>query len=472
MRVAELELADVLGAAGGELRGDLGAATLFERVELDAGKVRPGDLFFAVPGELLDGHELVPLAALRGAVAAVVARRWARNVRQLALPLVVVEEPITALQQLASARRERLAVTVVGITGSVGKSSTKEVVAAVVAQRFVTYRSPGNRNNEIGLPLSLLEVEAGTEVAVLEMAGAYAPGEVELLARIARPTIGVVTNVLPVHLERMGTIEAIARTKAELVEALPSDGVAILNGDDPRVREMSSCCRGQVLTYGRGAGNDVRAEAVTSRGLDGCTFWVEVAGRRRHLEIPLVGDHAVELALAGLAVGHALGMTPVEMAPGLADSTIQIRLRRLAGLNGSILLDDTYNATTASVLSGLGLLEQSRAARRIAVLGDMLELGPVSDQEHRLVGRRAARTVDLLVTYGDLAASIADEAAAIAAQAGRSPDVVRFRPDERGELVEYVSGSLRRGDVVLLKGSRSLQMEEFVEALRDTPETA
>ena len=463
--MAALALAEVLGAAGGDLRGDLAADTLFERVELDAGKVRPGDLFVAVPGERLDGHELVPLAALRGAAAALVSRRWARNVRALALPLVVVEEPIVALQQVASARRDRLAPTVVGITGSVGKSSAKEVVAAVLAQRFATYRSPGNRNNEIGLPLSLLEMDPGTEVAVLEMAGGYALGELELLARIAKPTVAVVTNVLPVHLERMGTIAAIARTKAEVVEALSADGIAILNGDDPRVREMSSRCRGRVLTFGRDEGNQVRAEAVTSYGLDGCAFWADVSGSRLYLEVPLVGDHAVELVLAALAVGHVLGMTPAEMAPGLTDPAIQIRLRRVPGLNGSLLLDDTYNATTASVVSALRLLEKSGAQRRIAVLGDMLELGSLSDREHRVVGRRAAGAVDLLVTYGDLAAAIADEAAT--APSRRSPDVVRFRPDERGELVEYVRARLGPGDVVLVKGSRSLRMEELVEALRE-----
>jgi UDP-N-acetylmuramoyl-tripeptide--D-alanyl-D-alanine ligase len=461
--VAGVALKEVLDAARGELRGDLHAATLFERVELDAGNVRPGDLFFAVPGERLDGHELVPMAALRGAVAAVVARRWERNVRELALPFIVVDEPVVALQQLAAARRERLELTVVGVTGSVGKTSTKEVVAAVLAERFATYRSPGNRNNELGLPLSLLEMEAGTEVAVLEMGGAYAPGELELLARIAKPTIAVVTNVQPVHLERMGTIDAIAESKAEVVEALPPDGIAILNGDDPRVRGMAGRCRGAVLMYGLAAGNDVRAEAVASRGLDGCSFWVDVSGSRRHLEVPLVGDHAVELVLAALAVGHAKGMPLDEMVPGLADPAIQIRVRRVPGLNGSLLLDDTYNASTSSVLSGLTLLEESGAARRIAVLGDMLELGSLSEQEHRLVGRRAAEAVDLLATYGDLAAWIADEA--IATRTGDAPEIARFRLDERTKLVEYVSVRLRRGDVVLLKGSRSLHMEEFVDAL-------
>lgn len=273
------------------------------------------------------------------------------------------------------------------------------------------------------------------------------------------------TNVQPVHLERMGSLEAIAETKAELVEALPPDGVAVLNGDDPRVRSMSSRCRGRVVTYGRTAGNDVQARHVTLLGLDGCAFLAEVGGSRRHFQVPLLGEHAVELVLAGLAVGHILGMTLAAMAPAFDDPAIQLWPRRVAGVNGSLLLDDTYNATTASVLSGLSVLESSGAGRRIAVLGDMLELGPLSEQEHRAVGRRAAGAADLVLAFGDLAMWIADEADA-------SPDgramVVRFSPDKRQELIDYLRGTLHSEDVVLLKGSRALRMEEMVEALRDT----
>jgi UDP-N-acetylmuramoyl-tripeptide--D-alanyl-D-alanine ligase len=296
------------------------------------------------------------------------------------------------------------------------------------------------------------------------MAGGYAPGELELLAGIARPAIGVVTNVRPVHLERMRSIEAIAETKAELVEALPPDGVAVLNGDDPRVRSMSSRCRGRVLTFGRTAGNDVQARHVTLRGLDGCAFWADVCGSRRYFRVPLLGDHAVELVLAGLAVGHTLGMTLEDMAPAFDDPAIQLWPRRVAGVNGSLLLDDTYNATTVSVLSGLSVLESSGAGRRIAVLGDMLELGRLSEQEHRIVGRRAAGAADLVLAFGELAMWIADEADA---SPGGRATVVRFSPDRRQELIDYLRGALRSEDVVLLKGSRALRMEEMVEALRD-----
>jgi UDP-N-acetylmuramoyl-tripeptide--D-alanyl-D-alanine ligase len=460
--VAELSLAAVLGATGGELRGDLGEAATFGRVELDAGEVRANDLFVAVPGERIDGHDLVPLAALHGARAALVSRRWARRVRELAMPLIVVEDPLAGLHQIAAARRRSFTATVIGVTGSVGKSSTKEAIAAALSRQYTTYRTPGNRNNEIGVPLSLLEVPAETEVAVLEMAGGYAAGELELLAAIAKPSVAVVTNVQPVHLERMGSIDAIAQAKAELVRALPSDGLAVLNGDDPRVRAMGSHCRGQVLTYGRRVSNDVRAGGVVVRGLEGSTFWAEAGGRRMDFELPLLGEHAVELVLGALAVAHAFGMTIDAVAPAFQDPAIQIRPRRVSGLNGSLLIDDTYNATTASVLSGLAVLASSGAARRIAVLGDMLELGSLSEHEHGVVGRRAAGAAELVVAFGELAATIAAEAEATS-RAG----VVRFPLDRREELVEYLARSLRSGDVVLFKGSRALRMEEFVERLSD-----
>jgi len=460
-----LALGDVLSWSGGTLEGELAESTAFPRVELDPGKVQRGDLFVAVPGERVDGHEFTVVAALRGAAAAVVAQRWRRRVEQLPLPLIVVDDPLVALQQLAAGRRERLAATVVGVTGSVGKSTTKEVVASVLAQRFTTYRSPGNRNNEIGLPLSLLEIEPETEVAVLEMGGAYAPGELELLAKIAKPRIAVVTNVFPVHLERMGSIEAIAETKAELVEAVPADGFAVLNGDDPRVRAMSGRCRGRVLTYGLSSSNDIWADALATHGLEGCSFELNFDGERHRLQVPLVGDYAVELVLAAFAVGRVLGMSVEEMIPGVEDPAVQIRLRRVPGANGSLLLDDTYNASAPGVLSALKLLGECPASRRIAVLGDMLELGSVSEDEHRAVGRRAA-TVDLLVTYGDLAHVIAAEAAAESNRVGsRPPTFKSFAPRQRDELVDFLRAELHPGDVVLIKGSRALRMEELVEAL-------
>ncbi len=456
----------VLAGTGGALRGDLPGGFRFGRVERDAREARPGDLFVAIRGERFDGHAFVADAAANGASAALVRAPWADLQASPPLPLVVVpDDPIPALQRLAAAWRGALpALRVVGVTGSVGKTSAKEVAAAVLARRFATFRSHGNLNNEIGLPLCLLEIAPETEAAVLEMGGAYAFGDLSLLAGIARPDVGVVLNVHPVHLERMGSIEAIAETKAELVDGLRPDGVAVLNGDDPLVATMAGRAPGQVVTYGLGDGNEVRATGIVDRGLAGCAFTLEIGGRAWPVETPMVGSHVPMLALSGLAVGHALGMTPEEMIPALADRATQVRLRFLPGPGGSLLIDDTYNASPPSVLSSLGVLAAHPARRRIAVLGEMRELGSESEAAHRLVGARAGEVADLVVTFGEAAGPLVEAAVAID---GRSPRVASFEADRRGELAEFLLGELVDGDVVLLKGSRGLRMEEIVQRLQD-----
>ena len=463
-----LALGYVLSGTGASPRGDLAEGTVFARIERDARQAGPGDLFIALRGERFDGHDFVGDAAAAGATAALVSREWADAHADATLPLLVVADPLGALQRLAARWRADLAdLLVVGVTGSVGKTSTKETIASVLARWRPTYRSAGNLNSEIGLPLSLLDVTPEHGAAVLEMGGAYAFGEIRLLAEIAQPRIGVVTNVHPVHLERMGTIEAIAETKAELVDAIPEDGWAILNGDDARVRAMAERCRGGVLFYGLADGNDVRATDVESEGLEGTSFWLHIGDDSNRVKAPLIGGHAVELALAAIAVGHALGMDLADMLQGLAEPGVQVRLLIVPGPNGSQMIDDTYNASTPSVMSALGLLEAMNPTRAIAVLGDMRELGEVSEREHVAVGRRAGEVADLVVTFGEMARTIAREAATTDGRFDVGPpEVVSFSLDQREELIAYLMDELRAGDVVLLKGSRGLQMEEIVERLR------
>ena len=471
-------LADVLAGTGGVVRpggsGELAPETVFPRLERDSRNIEADDLFIAIRGEQHDGHAFVAGAATRGAAAAIVAETWADQQGDVGLPLIVVDEPIAALQRWAAWQRGRMDVRVVGVTGSVGKTSAKEAIAAVLAQRFRVYRSPGNYNNEIGLPLSLLEAPAETEVLVLEMGGAYAVGELTLLSSIAQPTVGVVTNVYPVHLERMGTIEAIARTKAELVEALPSDGVAVLNGDDERVRAMADGVTGRVITYGLDTDNDIKADSVTTEGLEGTTFWVTIDGDRLFLKVPFVGAHGVQIALVAIAVGHSFGMHISEMLVGLNDPSVQVRLLFVEGPNGSQLIDDTYNASTPSMLSSLGLLGDLRGSsgRRVAVLGEMRELGSIAEDEHRVVGRRAGEVADIVVTYGGLASFIAAEAQSMPRPDDRPLVVQTFELEQRQALVDYLDAELRNGDIVLLKGSRGLQMEQFVAALRADSDAA
>lgn len=455
-----------LSAAKTLLRGDLTPSTTFLRIERNSRDVTPGDLFIAIKGERFDGHAFVADAAARGATAALVSKEWSDQQPEPPIPLFVADDPVAALQRIAANWRNSLDINLIGVTGSIGKTSTKEVIATILGQRFVTYRSPGNMNSEIGLPLSLREVVPGAHCAVLEMGGAYAFGELALLASIARPSICVVTNVHPIHLERMGSIEAIAETKAELVDAIPETGVAVLNGDDPRVRAMANRCRGRVILYGQGEGNHVRATDVESLGIEGTAFWLHLNGERFHMKVPLMGSHAPDLALAAIAIGDVLGMHISEMIPGFKDPGIQVRLLISDGPNGARLIDDSYNASAPSVLSALGLLEQMPAVRRIAILGDMRELGEVSDDQHRLVGRRAADVADVLITFGSLARTIASEATDTAQLAGKSLLVQSFGLEQRAEVVPFLVDFLREGDVALIKGSRGLEMEEFVSELQ------
>ena len=461
-------LSEFLRLGGVEVRGDLDPATQFPRIAFHSRRGVENALFIALQGEQVDGHEFVGDAAEHGAAAALVSRAWADAHPDYPNPLLVVDDPVSKLQELARARRALLPeMLVVGITGSVGKTSTKEIVASVLSRRFRTFRNPGNLNSEIGLPLAMLEVPPDTEIGVFEMAGAWVLGELALIADIAKPKIGVVVNVHPVHLERMGTIEAIAQSKAELVEALPEDGVAVLNGDDPLVRAMASKTKARVLTYGLDRRNDISVSGLTTLGLEGSEFWVHIEGQRYYIKVPMIGGHAVELALAAIAVGHALGMHISEVLPGFADASTQIRLIVIAGPNGSRIIDDTYNASTPSVLSALSLLEEVGEGRKIAVLGDMRELGEVSEIEHRKVGRRVADVVDLLFTFGDLARIIGEEARATAAIDGRDLPVESFGADEIDALIARLEAVLQDKDMLLLKGSRGLEMERIVAALRE-----
>jgi UDP-N-acetylmuramoyl-tripeptide--D-alanyl-D-alanine ligase len=461
-------LSEFLRLGGVEVRGDLDPATQFPRIAFHSRRGVERALFIALKGEQVDGHEFVGDAAEHGSAAALVSAAWADANRDYDRPLLVVDDPVTKLQELARARRELLPeMTVVGITGSVGKTSTKEIVASVLSRRFRTFRNPGNLNSEIGLPLAMLEVPADTEIGVFEMAGAWVLNELALIADIAKPKIGVVINVHPVHLERMGSMEAIAQSKGELIEALPDDGVAVLNGDDPLVRAMASKTKARVLTYGLDRRNDISVSGLTTLGLEGSEFWVHIEGQRYYIKVPMIGGHAVELALAAISVGHALGMHISEMLPGFSDASTQIRLIVIAGPNGSRIIDDTYNASTPSVLSALSLLEEVGDGRKIAVLGDMRELGDVSEVEHRKVGRRVAGVVDLLYTFGDLARIIGEEAQNTAAIEGTELTVRSFSAFDAEALIASLREELQSGDMLLLKGSRGLEMERIVSALRE-----
>lgn len=460
------QLRDVLAGTGGELSRPVEDHTVFLRLERDSRRIEPGDVFLAVRGENLDGHDYVPAALERGAATAIVSHEWAAAHPEITSPLILVDEPVKALQRWAKWRRERLDVKVIGITGSVGKTSAKESIAAVLSQKFKVFRSPGNFNNEIGLPLSILDCPEDAEIMVLEMGGAYAFGELTFLSEIAKPSVGVVTNIYPVHLERMGTLENIAKTKQELVEAIPPDGFIVLNHDDPRVRAMATVARAPVITYGVHEPADVQAYDAVSEGLKGTSFWVRIDGEETFLRVPFVGGPGLQIAIVAIAVGHGFGMHISEMIVGLRDPKVQVRLLFVPGPNGSQLIDDTYNASTPSVLAALGLLAELPAKRKIAVLGDMRELGTHEEEGHRVVGGRAGDVVDMLVTFGNLTHYTVEEACSISRPPDRPLTVREFRLDERDELTDFLRAELREGDVVLLKGANGLHMDTIVGEIR------
>ena len=440
---------------------------------VDSRQVNPGSLFVALPGERHDGHEFVADAFQRGALLALVdrklgseipvldLRRKSGELPELELPCALrVKDPLKALQAIARHWRSLLNLRVIGITGSVGKSTTKEVAADLLQRRYRTHRNPGNLNNEIGLPLSLLQLTPAHERSVLEM-GFYVPGEIALLCEIARPQVGVVTNVSQVHLERAGSMQAIVQGKSELVESLPPapDGTAILNFDEPEVREMAERTQAAVFNYGLSDQADLWASDIEGLGLEGVRFVLHHHGERFHVRVPMLGRHSVHTALRAAAVGLVEGLNWDEILTGLQRSHSQLRLVTVSGPGGSLLLDDTYNAAPPSVIAALNLLEELEG-RRVAVLGDMLELGEFEERGHRMVGARAAEVVEELVTVGKRARWIGEEAVRAGLPKSR---LTRLKDSQAA--VEHLRGRIGAGDVVLIKGSRGVQMDLIVSAL-------
>ncbi len=457
------------------LMGQRPAATgqPIRRFVIDSRQAGPGDLFVAFAGEKTDGHFYVSEAFARGAVAALVEKdvpiaathinlrpdATLPGIRSMPLPVLLrVENTQRALQQLAKWWRSRFKnLRAIGITGSVGKSSTKELVATVLQRQFTVLKSEGNLNNEIGLPLTLLQLDETHQRAVLEM-GMYAKGEITQYCEWARPVVGVVTIVAPVHLERLGSLEAIAEAKSELPRALPADGVAILNYDDARVRAMAALTQARVLTYGLDPQADLWADDISGEGLEGIRFVLHHRGEALHVQVPLLGRHSVHTSLRAAAVGLAEGMTWDAILEGLQDRRAALRLVAVPGPRGSTILDDTYNASPASVIAALNLLSEL-AGRKIAVLGDMLELGDYEDEGHRMVGLRALDVADVLVTVGTLGRTIAIEAI----QNGMPRDRV-IMCEDNAEAIAQLDRLLQPNDLILVKGSRSLHMEDIVNA--------
>lgn len=448
-------------AVGGELlqRGDGGP---IRGVSTDSRTLRTGDLFVPIIGERFDAHQFLGEAAAKGAAAVLVAHS---HIDTLSLPehvaAVAVEDTLTALQSLASWDRAQFTGPVVAVTGSNGKTTTKDLLAAVLSRRYSVLATEGNLNTEIGMALTLLRRTEDHEAIVVEM-GMRGAGQIAALAAIAQPSIGVVTNVGPVHAELLGSIEAVAAAKRELVERLPASGVAVLNADDPRVEAMATHTRARVVTYGLTGSAQVYASDIRSLGLEGIAFRLHCRGENVTVRLPLAGRHNVANALAAAAVGVECGLELTEVAEGLADvqsSGLRMQVGQLPG--GVTLINDAYNASPASMEAALVTLAEAPATRRIAVLGDMLELGTYCEAAHRKIGEVcAALRIDRLIAVGERARRIVDGAR----DAGMPASAVDFAGDP-DEATALLLAELQRGDTVLLKASRGLELERIAEAL-------
>jgi UDP-N-acetylmuramoyl-tripeptide--D-alanyl-D-alanine ligase len=449
------------------------APQIISEAAIDSRQVIPAALFIALQGEQQDGHQFVNEAFKRGAQAVLIEKDIETQYQIIDLskgelpevfstfdePMVIkVTNCLESLQSIATFWRKKLNIRVIGITGSVGKSTTKELIAEVLSQKYRTLKNMGNLNNEIGLPLSILRMTESHQRAVLEM-GFYVPGEIKQLCEIANPIVGVITNIGTVHAERAGSIEAIAKGKAELIEYLPPNGTAILNFDDPYARSMAEKTQAKVLFYGLDPKAHLWADQIEGLGLQGIRFCLHYKNEQLFLRVPLIGQHSVHTALRAAAVGLVEGLTWQEIIHGLQQGHTQLRLAAVTTTTGALILDDTYNASPDSVMAALNLLNELQGDK-CAVLGDMLELGLYEKQGHEMVGVRSAQVVKRLVTVGEKAKTIA-----YAAKRSGLPDHVVTSVDTVEEAIKILKGTFKKNDVVLIKGSHGLHMEQIVYAL-------
>jgi UDP-N-acetylmuramoyl-tripeptide--D-alanyl-D-alanine ligase len=421
---------------------------------IDSRTIQAGELFFAVKGERLDGHDYVDSALQKGAVAAVVNRDQLHRYAD-ASRLLPVEDTLLALQTLATAVRRLWGKPLIGVTGSAGKTTTKEAIAHVLATRFQVLKSEGNFNNHFGLPLMLLKLEAEHDLAVIEMGMSHA-GEIRALAKIAQPEIGVVTNVAPVHLEFFDSLAGIARAKYELIESLPPSGTAVLNADDKYVSQFGRGFKGNVITYGTSPTADVRAEHVQSQGAEGSEFDVASPCGHEHARLPLVGEHNVLNALAAVSVACSRGMSFADAVAALDTLKPADKRGQVLQLGNITVVNDCYNSNPKALNAMVDALAVMKAKRRIVVAGEMLELGPLGEQMHSDAGKHAAeKKIDMLIGVRGLAQAAVQGAR----QAGMAAEFLGTT-EEAGE---WLARETRDGDVVLLKGSRGVKLEKALE---------
>lgn len=464
----KLTLDDILKATGGELL-KRGKSDAFEGVGIDTRTIKGNEVFVAVRGAHFDGHDFLGEAVRKGTPAVVVARHQSVSGQASPAPLaddisvVRVKDTVTALGDIASWWRKKYAAPCVAITGSNGKSTTKEMASAIASVRGPVLKTEGNFNNLIGLPLTVFRWEKEHKTAVLEM-GMNAKGEIRRLAQVARPEIGLITNVTAAHLEKLQSVEGVAEAKGELFEVMAGKGIAIVNDEDPWVKKLGKKYGGQTITFGMQNTSDVQFRHMESTDLSSTDLTLSIMGKERTIRLPLPGTHNVMNAMAAVAVGVALKIDLDDILSRVVEfHPMAMRFERVQLANGVCMVNDSYNANPQSMKAAFRTVGSAkRAGRFIAVLGDMLELGLQSAALHREVGRTAAESgIDKIFIFGNFASEMAEGAR----EGGiDSSKVEEF--DDIDALKRSVENEIRAGDVLLVKGSRGMRMERIVEHLK------
>ena len=452
-----IDLEKIIAATGGRLvqEGELA----FSGVSTDSRSVGPGELFVPLSGERFDGHDFIAQAAGSGAAGALVEK--GKDVNQPGMTLIEVPDTLRALQDIAySVRTARKGLPVIGITGTNGKTTTKEMLTSILSLRGPTLRTDGNLNNHIGVPLTLLRLKDEHWAAVIEM-GMSAPGEIARLAEIAAPVIGVITNIGPAHLDVLKDLEGVAKAKSELIASLPPEGTAILNADDPHLKAMPHQFKGKTVSFGLGRDAAVSASDI-AEGAGGVSFRLKLPGMSAAIKLNFIGSHNVYNALAAASAAFVLGMTIDEIKEGLSSCRPAKMRMQEEIIDGVRVINDAYNANPASMAAAISALAAMKGGRKFAILGEMLELGSLASRSHFDTGRLAgASGVHMLVLVGPHAPDTAQGAI----EAGMPEENIFISP-EPGKAAEIAADFLKAGDVVLVKGSRGSKMELAVEKLK------
>ena len=450
----------VVQATGATRRGGKPAAE-YPAVCTDTRALVPGCLFVALQGERFDAHDFLAQAASGGAAGAVVKKGRALPPLPEGLALYEVEDTLAALGALGHAHRERFRIPVGAVGGSNGKTTTKEMVGAILAVRGPALKTEGNLNNEVGVPLTLFRLEPSHVAAVIET-GMNMPGEITRLTRVVRPDAGIITVVQPEHLEGLGSIEGVAEAEGEMFRELSPEAVAVVNVDDPLIPAQAARSRAKKLTFGRAASSDVRLASITTRGRDGLSIAIRYQGRDWPVKLSFIGEHNALNATGAFALAVALGYSPEECVKGLeAARPYARRLNVVDGLHGTTVIDDCYNANPASMGAALDTLRSlvQPGGRAVAVLGDMLELGPGELEEHSQLGALAGSKAQLVAFFGPRSRK-GYEAAGLGNNAAHFTEVE--------PLLSWLMPQLKAGDVVLVKASRGMRLERVVAGLTGT----